>query len=161
MTQKIRIGDKLVQYGYITEEQLQKALSLQKGTGKRIGEILIEQGLISAELLTNVLTELLNVDNIDLTPSNIRPEAILKIPQNICKRYKVFPYKIEDNKLYLAMEDPQDRQAIQDVRRIAGMDIVPNISTISEINQAIEVWYSNTDIDKAISEYAKKKYKIH
>ena len=156
MSQKIRIGDKLVQYGYITEEQLQKALSLQKGTGKRIGEILIEQGLISAELLTNVLTELLNVDNIDLTPSNIRPEAILKIPQNICKRYKVFPYKIEDNKLYLAMEDPQDRQAIQDVRRIAGMDIVPNISTISEINQAIEVWYSNTDIDKAISEYAKK-----
>ena len=156
MPQKIRIGDKLVQYGYITEEQLQKALSLQKGTGKRIGEILIEQGLISAELLTNVLTELLNVDNIDLTPSNIRPEAIQKIPQNICKRYKVFPYKIEDNKLYLAMEDPQDRQAIQDVRRITGMDIVPNIATISEINQAIEVWHSNTDIDKAISEYAKK-----
>ena len=54
------------------------------------------------------------------------------------------------------MEDPQDRQAIQDVRRITGMDIVPNIATISEINQAIEVWYSNTDIDKAISEYAKK-----
>jgi len=156
MAQKIRIGDKLVQYGYITEEQLQKALSLQKGTGKRIGEILIEQGLISAELLTNVLTELLNVDNIDLTPSNIKPEAIAKIPQNICKRYKVFPYKIEDNKLYLAMEDPQDRQAIQDVRRITSMDIVSNIATISEINQAIEIWYSNTDIDKAISEYAKK-----
>lgn len=157
MTQKIRIGDKLVQYGYITEEQLQKALSLQKGTGKRIGEILIEQGLITAELLTNVLTDLLNVDNIELIQSNIRPEAIQKIPQNICKRYKVFPYKIEDNKLYLAMEDPQDRQAIQDVRRITGMDIVPNIASISEINQAIEVWYSNTDIDKTISEYEKNK----
>lgn len=156
MTQKIRIGDKLVQYGYITEEQLQKALSLQKGTGKRIGEILIEQGLITAELLTNVLTELLNVDNIDLTPSNIRPEAIQKIPQNICKRYRVFPYKIDENRLYLAMEDPQDREAIQDVRRIAGMEIVPSIATISEINQAIQLWYSNTDIDKAISEYARK-----
>lgn len=155
MPQKIRIGDKLVQYGYITEEQLQKALAFQKGTGKRIGEILIEQGLITAELLTNVLTELLNVDNIDLTPSNIRPDAIKKIPQNICKRYKVFPYKIEENKLYLAMEDPQDRGAIQDVRRIVGMDIVTNIAPISEINQAIELWYSNTDIDKAINEYAK------
>lgn len=159
MGSKIRIGDKLVQYGYITGEQLQKALSLQKGTGKRLGEILIEQGLITAELLTNVLTELLNVDNIDLTPSNIRPEAIAKIPQNICKRYKVFPYKIEESKLYLAMEDPQDRSAIQDVRRIAGMDIVASISTISEINQAIEIWYSNTDIDKAISEYAKNDIK--
>lgn len=155
MTQKIRIGDKLVQYGYITEEQLQKTLSLQKGTGKRIGEILIEHGLITAELLTNVLTELLNVDNIDLTPTNIKQEAVQKIPQNICNRYKVFPYKIENNKLYLAMEDPQDREAVQDVRRITGMDIVSNIATISEINQAIEHWYSNTDIDKAISEYAK------
>ena len=155
MSQRIRIGDKLVQYGYITDEQLQKALSLQKGTGKRIGEILIEHGLITAELLTNVLTELLNVDNVDLTPSNISPEAIHKVPQNICNRYKVFPYKIEENKLYLAMEDPQNRQAIQDVRRFADMDIVPSIATISEINQAIEQWYSNTDIDKAISEFAR------
>lgn len=159
MSQKIRIGDKLVQYGYITDEQLQKALSLQKGTGKRIGEILIEQGLITAELLTNVLTELLNVENIDLNPSNINPQAIQKIPQNICKRYKVFPYNIEKNKLYLAMEDPQDREAIQDVRRIAGMDIVSNIASISEINQAIEQWYSQTDIDKVISEYAKNEIK--
>ncbi|MGL6106680.1 GspE/PulE family protein [Romboutsia sp.] len=155
MSQKIRIGDKLVQYGYITEEQLQKALSLQRGTGKRIGEILIEQGLITAELLTNVLTELLNVDSIDLTPSNIKPEAIHKVPQNICKRYKVFPYKIEDNRLYLAMEDPQNMEAIQDVRRITGMDVVSNIATTSEINQAIDLWYSGTDIDKAISEYAR------
>ena len=155
MSQRIRIGDKLVQYGYITDEQLQKTLSLQKGTGKRIGEILIEHGLITAELLTNVLTELLNVDNIDLTPSNISPEAIHKVPQNICNRYKVFPYKIEDNKLYLAMEDPQNREAIQDVRRFADMEIVPSIATISEINQAIEQWYSNTDIDKAISEFAR------
>ncbi|MGL5693980.1 MAG: GspE/PulE family protein [Peptostreptococcaceae bacterium] len=156
MSQKIRIGDKLVQYGYITEEQLQKALSHQRGTGKRVGEILIEQGLITAELLTNALTELLNVENIDLTPSNIQPEAIKKIPQNICKRYKVFPYKISNNKLFLAMEDPQDREAIQDVKRIAGMDIGVSIANISEINQAIEQWYSNTDLDKAINEYAKK-----
>ena len=159
MTQKIKIGDKLVQYGYITHEQLQKALFLQKGTGKRIGEILIEQGLITADLLTHVLTELLNVENIDLNPSNINPQAIKKIPQNICKRYKVFPYNIENNKLYLAMEDPQDREAIQDVRRIAGMDIVSNIASISEINQAIEQWYSQTDIDKVISEYARNEIK--
>ncbi|MDU4933704.1 MAG: GspE/PulE family protein [Peptostreptococcaceae bacterium] len=156
---RIRIGDKLVQYGYITEEQLQKALIHQGGTGKRIGEILIEQGLITAELLTNALTELLNIDNIDLTPSNINPEAIQKIPQNICKRYNVFPYKIENGKLYLAMEDPQDREAIRDVKRIAGMEIDVKIATISEINQAIEQWYSNTDLDKVINEYAKNEAK--
>jgi len=68
MAQKVRIGDKLVESGYITNEQLERALSLQRGTGKRIGEILIEQGLISAETLTSVLTDLLNIDSINLTP---------------------------------------------------------------------------------------------
>lgn len=155
MKAKIRIGDKLVQYGYITEEQLQGALSLQRKTGKRLGEILIDQRLITAELLTNVLTELLDIDTIALTSSNINHEAAQKIPQNICKRYKVFPYKIDGNKLYLAMEDPQNREAIQDVRRISGMEVVVSIATISEINQAIEIWYSNTEVDKAINEYVK------
>ena len=159
MTTKIRIGDKLVQQGYITEAQLQKALEHQKGTGKRIGETLIEQGIISAELLTNVLTELLNVENIELTASNIQLEATKKLPQNICIRYKVFPYKIENNRLYLAMEDPQNMEAIQDVRRISGMNIVPSIATISDINQSIAQWYSTSDIDKAIKEYVVKDIK--
>ncbi|MDU7904532.1 MAG: hypothetical protein E7J33_03090 [Peptostreptococcaceae bacterium] len=59
MSQKVRIGDKLVEKGYISREQLDRALKLQNGTGKRIGEILIEQGIITPELLTSVLTELL------------------------------------------------------------------------------------------------------
>ena len=159
MIQKIRIGDKLVQYGYITEEQLEKGLSIQKGTGKKIGEILVEQGFLSPELLISVLSEHLNIDSIELTPSNIKPEATQKVPQNICKRYKVFPYKIENNKLYLAMDDPQNMEAIQDVRRIAGMDILPYITTISDINQAIQQWYSSTDIDQAINEYSRSEVK--
>ena len=57
------------------------------------------------------------------------------------------------------MEDPQDREAIRDVKRIAGMEIDVKIATISEINQAIEQWYSNTDLDKVINEYAKNEAK--
>ena len=155
MQERIRIGDKLVQYGYITEEQLKLALSVQKNSNKRIGEVLIDEGIISAELLTKVLKELLNVDKVSLNNINIDSEAILKIPQNICKRYKVFPYKIESRKLFLAMEDPQDREAIQDVKRISGMDIEVRISTISEINQAIDKYYLGNDIHESINEYAK------
>ncbi|MGL5348874.1 MAG: GspE/PulE family protein [Peptostreptococcaceae bacterium] len=155
MTQKARIGDKLVEKGYITNEQLERALSLQKGTGKRVGEILIEQGHITAELLTNVLTELLNIQNVPLTKSTIDPRATQLIPENICKRYKIIPYKIEDNKLHLAMADPQDRSAIQDVKRIADMDIAASIATIGDINNAISFSYANADLDKAISDYVK------
>ena len=155
MTQKVRIGDKIVEKGYITKEQLERALALQKGTGKRVGEILIEQGHITAELLTHVLTELLNIQNVPLTKSTIDSRATKLIPENICKRYKIIPYKIENNKLYLAMADPQDRSAIQDVRRIAGMDIEASIATIGDINNAISFCYANSDLDKAISEYVK------
>ena len=120
MTQKVRIGDKLVESGYITNEQLERALFLQRGTGKRVGEILIEQGLITAETLTAVLTDLLNIESIDLAHLTIDQSITSLIPENICKRYKVFPFKLENNKLHIAMSDPQDRVAIQDLRRISG-----------------------------------------
>lgn len=155
MSKKIRIGDKLVEHGYITNEQLEKALKLQSGTGKRIGEILIEQGLITPELLTSVLTELLDIENIALTNSNIQPEAIKLLPENICKRYKIFPFRIESNKLCLALADPQDRQAIQDAKRISAMEVVPYIATMGQINQAIDFFYSNADLDKALNEYVR------
>lgn len=154
MSQKVRIGDKLVEKGYITNEQLEKALSLQTGTGKRIGEILIEQGLITPELLTGALTELLDIENVTLMRSNINPEVTKLIPENICKRYKIFPFKIEKNKLCIAMADPQDRQATQDAKRISGLDIIPYIATMGQINQAIEIFYSNADLDKALNEYS-------
>lgn len=154
MSQKVRIGDKLVEKGYITNEQLEKALRLQIGTGKRIGEILIEQGLITPELLTGALTELLDIENVTLMRSNINPEVTKLIPENICKRYKIFPFKIEKNKLCIAMSDPQDRQATQDAKRISGLDIIPYIATMGQINQAIEIFYSNADLDKALNEYS-------
>ena len=155
MSQKVRIGDKLVESGYINNEQLERALSLQRGTGKRVGEILIEQGLISAETLTSVLTDLLNIESINLTPSMIDQSATSLIPENICKRYQVFPFKLENNKLYVAMSDPQDRVAIQDLRRISGKEILAYICSIGEINQAIDNCYSNADLNKAINEYVK------
>ena len=157
MTQKVRIGDKLVESGYITNEQLERALFLQRGTGKRIGEILIEQGLITAETLTSVLTDLLNIESIDLAHLTIDQSATSLIPENICKRYKVFPFKLENNKLHIAMSDPQDRVAIQDLRRISGKEIIAYISSVGEINHAIDNCYSNADLNKAINEYVKTK----
>lgn len=154
MSQKVRIGDKLVEKGYISREQLERALKLQNGTGKRIGEILIEQGIITPELLTSVLTELLDIENISLTRSNINPDVIKLIPENICRIYKIFPFKIEGNKLLMAMADPQDRQAMQDAKRISGLDIIPYIATMGQVNQAIEIFYSNADLDKALKEYS-------
>ena len=156
MEGKIKIGDKLIQLGYITKSQLEQGRLLQKGTRKKIGDILVEQGIISSQILTDTLKELIDVENVELTVPNIMPEAIKKLPRNICTRHKILPYKLEGNQIYLAMEDPQNLEAIKDVKRISGMDVVVSIATIEDINNAIDKWYSSHDVDKVLREYISK-----
>jgi type IV pilus assembly protein PilB len=153
-TTKERLGDKLVSKNLINEKQLKECLKAQKTTGKKLGEILIQKNLITQEDLANVLKEHLNLERITLTPSNIDNYAAKLVPENICKRYLIIPFKIENNKLYLAMHDPQNREAIQDVRRISNMEVVTFISTIDEINQALGFVYASSKIDKVVDEYS-------
>ena len=150
---KVRLGDKLVEKRLITEEQLKSCLQIQKSTGKKLGEILLEKGLITQEELANVLKEHLEIQGVSLTPSIVDIEIAKIIPENICKRYGVIPFKIQDSKLCLAMHDPQDREAIQDVRRIANIDIIPFITTANDIGQALDLVYANSQLDKAIDDY--------
>lgn len=157
MPKKIRLGDKLVEKGYITEEQLEWALSSQKITGKRLGEFLVDQGLINADLLVNVLKELFGIEPVYLNTTNIDTIATKMVPENICKRYGIFPFKIDGEKICIAMSDPQDREAIQDVRRISGKDVEVYIATITDINKAINQTYINSDLDKAMNEYSRSK----
>lgn len=158
MPKKIRLGDKLVEKGYITEEQLKWSLSSQKITGKRLGEFLVDQGLINADLLVNVLKELLGIEPVYLNTISIDTIATKMIPENICKRYGIFPFKIDGEKISIAMSDPQDREAIQVVRRISGKDVEVYIATIADINKSINHTYINSDLDKAMSEYSRSKH---
>lgn len=77
------------------------------------------------------------------------------VPENICKRYTVFPFKIDGNKICLAMSDPQDREAVQDVRRMSGKDVEIFISSTEDINKAIGHAYAHSEINKAMTEYNK------
>jgi type IV pilus assembly protein PilB len=151
---KERLGDKLVSKGLINEEQLKSCLKAQKTTGKKLGEILIQNNLITQEDLATVLKEHLNLERVTLTSSNIDNDAAKLVPENICKRYLIIPFKLESNKLCLAMHDPQNREAIQDVRRISNMEVVPFISTIDEINQALNFIYASSKLDKVMDEYS-------
>ncbi|MCC0662868.1 GspE/PulE family protein [Clostridioides sp. ZZV15-6597] len=157
MAKKVRIGDKLVEKGYITEDQLKWALSEQKNSGKRLGEFLVQEGLIDSNLLISVLKELLDIESVFLEGTEIDTLATKMVPENICKRYTVFPFKIDGNKICLAMSDPQDREAVQDVRRMSGKDVEIFISSAEDINKAIGHAYAHSEINKAMTEYNKNK----
>lgn len=159
MPKKVRIGDKLVEHGYITNEQLDWGLSVQKSSGKRLGEFLVDEGLITETLLINVLKELLNIESTSLY--DIDEIASRVIPENICKRYNVFAFKIDKDKIYVAMSDPQDREAIQDIRRISKREVEVYIASTKDINRCISKVYANSEIDRAINEYSQVKRDVN
>lgn len=159
MPKKVRIGDKLVEHGYITNEQLDWGLSVQKSSGKRLGEFLVDEGLITETLLIDVLKELLNIESTSLY--DIDEIASRVIPENICKRYNVFAFKIDKDKIYVAMSDPQDREAIQDIRRISKREVEVYIASTKDINRCISKVYANSEIDRAINEYSQVKRDIN
>lgn len=159
MPKKVRVGDKLVEHGYITNEQLDWGLSVQKSSGKRLGEFLVDEGLITETLLIDVLKELLNIESTSLY--DIDEIASRVIPENICKRYNVFAFKIDKDKIYVAMSDPQDREAIQDIRRISKREVEVYIASTKDINRCISKVYANSEIDRAINEYSQVKRDVN
>ena len=104
----MRLGDLLVASGTITEQQLERALALQKETKQRLGDVLIQNGFITEAQLIDALRVQLGVDFVDLTAISIPVELAQYVPRNIAKKYCVVPVKLVRNSLYLAMSDPLD-----------------------------------------------------
>ncbi len=115
---KIRIGDILVAAGAITEEQLQEALAYQKENGGKLGNVLVDLGMISNEILITLLTQQLGIDYIELKGAKIEEKVLHLVPENMVAKYKVIPIEIDPdnpNILKLAMSDPMDINAIDDI----------------------------------------------
>ena len=148
----MRLGDLLVSAGLLTEEELMKGLELQKGSGKRLGTVLRDEGMITELEMIEALQRQLGVEFIDLSKVTIPTELAKVVPQNIAKQYQVVPVRIVRDQLFLAMSDPLNFYAIEDVRRVAKKKVVPMIAMSDAIDRAIQVLYGNVGAAKAIEE---------
>ncbi|MBM7581263.1 type IV pilus assembly protein PilB [Caldicoprobacter guelmensis] len=153
---KKRLGELLVEKGIITKEQLKDALALQKSTGKKLGEILISQNLISESQMAEVLQEQLGIPFVDLNKVTLDPKLTEYVPFMLAKRHSLIPIKLENGKLYIAMEDPLDFAAIDDVKRVSKMDVVPLISFGEAIRNAIHRLYGMEYAERAVQDYTKE-----
>ena len=147
-----RLGEVLIAAGTISEEELQKGLALQKGTKKRLGSVLIENGIITEKELLDALQMQLGLDYVDLTKINIPTELAQVVPKNMAKQYQIVPVRVVKDELYLAMSDPLNFYAIEEVRKAVHKRIVPMVSTASSIEHAIQTLYSNENAARAIEE---------
>ena len=147
-----RLGELLIAAGTITEEELNRGLALQKGTKERLGTVLIKNGIITEDNLIEALQMQLGIEFVDLTKVNIPIEMAQAVPKNIARQYQVVPVKIVKGELYLAMSDPLNFYAIEEVRKAVRKKVVPMVATVSAIEHSIQVLYGNEGAAKAIEE---------
>ena len=150
-----RLGDLLIQNGVITQKQLRNALNIQKVTKEKLGQILISQNLVTETKIMEILKLQLGIDFVDLNNIEIQPKLIELVPQSLAKKYNLIPFKIEGDKLYVAMEDPLDFVAINDVKMVSNKDVVPVLSFMEAISNAINKYYGSEYAERAVKEYAR------
>lgn len=140
-----RIGTVLLDRGYITEEQLNTALKIQSGTSKKIGDILVETGIISEDQLVEVIAERLNIPKLNLSSMVINPLVINLIPVDMAKRFKIIPVFKMGNILTVAMADPLDVIAIDEIKYHTKCVIKRTVAGRTALATAIDQYYSVAD----------------
>ena len=153
---KIRIGDLLVEAGAITEEQLQEALAKQKEEGGMLGNVIMDLGFISRELLITVLTAQLGIDYCEIQSVKIDEDVVDLVSKDLVQKYKVMPIGFsEDNPniLQVAMADPLDLMAIDDISIASGYQIEPLISFEDDIENVIGKHYGSAEAMEAAEAY--------
>lgn len=151
-----RLGDLLVEAGLLTAGDLERALKVQQETGKRLGEVIVELGLASPEDITRTLSHQLGVEVIDLFETPVDQTLITKgvITPDLILRHQVFPVRLDGNTLVLAMVDPLNLLAIDDIRLATGYEVRPAITTLDALKHAFEQHYGvKHAAQKAIKEF--------
>ena len=148
----MRLGDLLIAAGVIGQEELQKALSIQKQTRERLGDVLIENGMITEQHLIEALQMQLGVDFVDLTAVSIPLELAKFVPRSIAKKYCVVPVKLVKDELYVAMSDPLNFVAQEEIKAASHKQVVPMIATRRATELAINTLYGNEGAARAIEE---------
>jgi len=158
MPKKKYIGELLVEAGLITRGKLDDALAFQQNTQskKQIGDLLIDLGFITETQLQEALEFQLGIPFVDLDRTIIPEEMALKVPDVIARRYTLIPVKISNNKLMVAMSDPFNLHAIEDVKIVSKMDAMPMFAKEKAILQAIEELYGNVRAERAIEDFKKE-----
>ena len=157
---KVRLGELLVNSGVITAEQLQQALDNPNRQGKKLGEFLVDEGIVSEDDLAKALSRQLDLDMIDLQSVNVDKEVLNLVPVNVLKKNKIFPFAYKENNfnvLMVAMADPLDYNAIDDINIITNYQVEPVVATTRSIMLAIDKYFGQEEVTEALAAYAKEK----
>ena len=133
-----QLGQILIELGMITPEQLEHALEEHRRTPKSIGRVLIDMGMIKEGDLVRALAEQVGLEFVDLAEHPIDPTATTLLPEALARRYRAIPIGERDGKLLVAMSDPANVYALDDIRTITNRDVQPLVATAGDVERAIQ-----------------------
>ena len=148
-----RLGDILVDANVITEDQLQYALKVQKTTGKKLGEVLTDEDIVTEEEIIQVLAFQLGIPHMDIKKFFISPEVPKLIDEKLARRHNIIPIAKSEDTITLAMSDPLNIFAIDDVNMMTGLEVKPVISVKEDIESAIDSYYESETAERAMEEF--------
>lgn len=153
---RIRVGDLLVQRGYITDDQLSDALEEQQKTKGKLGQVLIDMGFVTEEQFAGVICAQLGIDSVNLADFKPDPQLIELIGEDILRKDDLIPIGYDENNfnaLKVAMSDPMNLGAIDDVQLVTGMEVVPYYASTTQINMHLDKLFGKKQAMEALEQF--------
>ena len=143
---RLRLGELLVDARIITREQLENVLQLQKGDGRRLGTLLVEQGLVNETQVTQILSQQLSVPWVSLYHVDFSKRLLGLVPSHVAQKYCLIPIYVrhvrgQGDTLYVAMDDPTNLDALRECASWSGLPTRAMIASPADIRHAIEIYY--------------------
>ncbi len=150
---KLRLGELLIKAGKLDMESLNQALEMQKKSGKKLGDVLISEKFVSEDDILQVLEEQLGFEHVDLDNYAIDESIAIAIPENLVRRYHLIAISEKDDKVLVAMEDPLNIFAFDDIKLVLKRPVEAVISSRRSISNAIEKYYGKENAKKFLEEF--------
>ena len=157
---KMRLGDLLIAQDVISQDQLKVALMLQKDSGKKLGEVMVDEGIATEDAIANALSNQLGMPYVHLIGAQIPDTVINLVSYSIAEKYVAVPYKYDENNaniLWVAMADPMDMAAIDDFAIITNLQIMPAVATRTEIRLLLDRYYGAANAQSVADQYLKER----
>src|SRR3989475_9639038 len=144
-TGRRRLGELLLAEGVVTPDQLNRALEVHRATGGRLGQVRLDAGVVDQERLARLLGQQIGAEFVRLVGANLREDVLTRLPQQMASRFQAIPIACAQGVLTVAMVDPLDVVAIDDIRRVTGMDIKVALTTVQDFQYAL-TQYPTVDV---------------
>ncbi len=140
-----QLGDILLEGGLVSHTQLEAAYEEQQRAGRALGRVLIEQGVLTESQLVSALATQIGLRFVDLSDFAVDGSAVGRVPGPVCRRHSAIPIGFEDGRLLVAMADPANVFAIDDIRSLTGLEVKPVVATRADVAAAIDRYYRADD----------------